>query len=112
MNPSELAEMLKVLSAEMRVRIMVILQGRRLCAGAISRELGASPSSTSQHLKILKAVGLVRASRIGNHIHYSVDREVLAMVSTAVDGLLPPATPDGDDRTATSVCGQDRNGEE
>jgi len=58
MNPSELAEMLKVLSAEMRVRIMVILQGRRLCAGAISRELGASPSSTSQHLKILKAAGL------------------------------------------------------
>lgn len=112
MNPSELAEMLKVLSAEMRVRIMMTLQGGRLCAGAISRRLGASPSSTSQHLKILKAAGLVSASRIGNYIHYSVDRKALARVLSAVDGLLPPAVYDGDERTATSVCGQDRDGEE
>jgi len=112
MNPSELAEMLKVLSAEMRVRIVVILKGRRLCAGAISRRLGASPSATSQHLRILKAAGLVRASRIGNHIHYSVDSEALAKVSSAVGVLLHPSELEGNDKTAANVCSQNGNGKD
>ena len=109
MNPSGLAEMLKVLSAEMRVRIVVILKGRKLCAGAISRRLGASPSATSQHLRILKAAGLVRASRLGNHIHYSVDTEALARVASAVGVLLLPAEQDGDDKTKADICSQNGN---
>lgn len=90
MDPKELSEMLKVLSSHMRIRILLLLRERRLCAGAISRRLEASPSAASQHLRILRSAGLVTATRCGNRIHYTLNGDVLAGISATLEDLLPP----------------------
>ena len=48
-----------------------------LCVGAITGLLGISQPAVSQHLRILKSVGLVKGQRRGYHIHYSVDLEAV-----------------------------------
>lgn len=72
------SEMFKVLSARNRVKIIEHLKSRgSLCAKNISEELGISPAALSQHLKVLRYVGLVRNERKGYWIHYTLDEEAL-----------------------------------
>ena len=112
MKPEILSEMLKALSSEMRLRILLLLRERRLCAGGISRKLDASPSAASQHLRILRTAGLVTACRCGNKIHYSLNREAMAGVSSSLEELIPLAGKNEDDETATNPCGRSRHGKE
>ncbi len=88
MDSARMAETVKVLSSEIRLRIIGLLHGRRLCAGAIARMLDASPSSTSQHLRVLKAADMVRSERCGSHVHYTLNRERLAEIRGELDHLL------------------------
>jgi len=112
MKPDELSEMLKALSSEMRIRILLLLRERSLCAGAISRRLNASPSAASQHLRILRTAGLITACRCGNRIHYSLNSEALACASSALEGLLPPIDQNENDENTTRPCGRSRHRKE
>ncbi|MBC7234812.1 MAG: helix-turn-helix transcriptional regulator, partial [Chloroflexi bacterium] len=49
-----------------------------LCVSRLAEALGITPSGVSQHLRILKDLGLVRSERRGYHIHYWLDMEALA----------------------------------
>ena len=48
-----------------------------LCVNALVGLLGISQPAISQHLRVLKSVGLVRGERRGYHVHYSVESEAL-----------------------------------
>jgi len=48
-----------------------------LCVNALANLLGVTQSAVSQHLRILKAIGLINGERRGYHIHYRVNTEVL-----------------------------------
>ena len=48
-----------------------------LCVNALAEMHGISQSAVSQHLRILKNLGLVKGERRGYHIHYTVDHEML-----------------------------------
>lgn len=48
-----------------------------LCVNALAGLLGVSQSAVSQHLRVLKAIGLVRGERRGYHIHYYVNHEMV-----------------------------------
>ncbi|MFH0847205.1 MAG: metalloregulator ArsR/SmtB family transcription factor [Chloroflexota bacterium] len=48
-----------------------------LCVNALSALLGVTQSAVSQHLKVLRSVGLVQGERRGYHIHYRVKPESL-----------------------------------
>ncbi|MDC7218959.1 MAG: metalloregulator ArsR/SmtB family transcription factor [Spirochaetales bacterium] len=71
---SNKSDFFKALGDETRLKILRIIGigDNRLCVGAIARQLAVSQPAVSQHLKILKNAGLVRAEREGYHIHYSV----------------------------------------
>ena len=47
-----------------------------LCVNALSGRLGMSQSAISQHLRVLKATGLVKGERRGNHIHYCINPDM------------------------------------
>jgi DNA-binding transcriptional ArsR family regulator len=53
------------------------LEPDALCVNALARLLGVSQSAVSQHLRVLKSIGLVKGERRGYHIHYSIDRRML-----------------------------------
>ena len=44
-----------------------------ICVNAMASILGVSQPAVSQHLRVLKTVGLVTAQRRGYRIHYSID---------------------------------------
>jgi DNA-binding transcriptional ArsR family regulator len=46
-----------------------------LCVGALANKLGVSQSAVSQHLRILRQVGLVKGERRGTFMHYSINPE-------------------------------------
>lgn len=81
-SPDNLAEIFKAFSDPTRLRIITLLAdaGNALCVNAITGKLDVTQSAVSQHLRILRHVGLVTAQRIGHHVHYSLNYEVLVKV--------------------------------
>jgi DNA-binding transcriptional ArsR family regulator len=78
---SDLSQFFKALSDETRLRLVVLLAqqepGRAMCVGRLARELETTISNVSQHLRVLKDLGLVQGERRHRRIHYVLDRERL-----------------------------------
>lgn len=55
-----------------RVKIVQALADTTLAAGDLAHVIGRSRSATSQHLKVLRDLGAVVATRHGNVVRYSV----------------------------------------
>ena len=92
MNTEEVARFFKALSAPTRVRIVQLLRGRALCVGALSKRLDVTQGAVSQHLRILRDAGLLKAERRGCHVHYHINPGPVARWKTEIDRLLgwPP----------------------
>jgi len=94
----ELAEVFKALSDPTRLRLIQLLgkqpAGKRsvqgcngrgfLCVNALAHKLGVTQSAVSQHLRVLRQVGLVRGARQGRFVHYSLDEDGLAAYRTVL----------------------------
>jgi len=64
-----------------------MLLSRDYCVGGIARILEISEAAVSQHLKVLKDVGLVVGSKRGYFMHYQVEQSVLNSLATALQEL-------------------------
>ena len=73
----EAAELFKILSVDKRIEIIELLKKAAMSVNSIAEALGITQSAVSQHLRVLKAAGLVRDERQGYWIFYSLNREVL-----------------------------------
>ena len=88
-DPSaKLARIFKALSVETRVRIVRLLKERALCVNALAARLGVSQSAVSQHLRILRDVGLVTPEKRGYWVHYRLNEETLSQWSSQVSDFL------------------------
>lgn len=78
----ELVRFYKALGDETRLKLVALLAqqepGRAMCVGRLARELGVTASAVSQHLRVLKDLGLLRGERRGYRLHYFLDPERLA----------------------------------
>jgi len=83
----EAAELFKVLSSETRLRIIELLKGGALCVGALSARLDVTQGAVSQHLRILRAAGLVVPDKRGCFVHYRVNEDALAGLKRTVAAL-------------------------
>jgi ArsR family transcriptional regulator, arsenate/arsenite/antimonite-responsive transcriptional repressor len=69
----------RALAHPARVRILRILSTREECyCGDLCQEFSLAQSTVSQHLKVLKEAGLVRATPCGTAVGYCVEKERLA----------------------------------
>jgi DNA-binding transcriptional ArsR family regulator len=73
----ESAELFKLLSVDKRIEIIEHLKKGAMSVNAMANALKITQSAVSQHLRVLKAAGLVRDERKGYWIYYSLDREAL-----------------------------------
>jgi len=74
----EPSEIFKAFAVETRVKIIDLLKSKGpLGAKDIASRVGITISAVSQHLKILKQIGLVRNERKGYWIPYSIDEEAM-----------------------------------
>jgi len=80
-NTDEQAAVFSALADPTRLKLMKLLQRQRdpdaLCVNALAGFLGVTQSAVSQHLRVLKAIGLVKGERRGYHIHYFVNQDML-----------------------------------
>jgi len=88
----DLARFFKALGDETRLRLVALLAqqepGNALCVGRLAGELETTTSNVSQHLRVLKDLGLVRGERRGYRIHYFLDQDRLAAYRDAVREIL------------------------
>ena len=80
-DTEEQAALFSALADLTRLKIVKLLCCQRepdaLCVNAMAGILGISQSAVSQHLRVLKAIGLVKGQRRGYHIHYSINRDAM-----------------------------------
>ena len=73
----EFAKVYYAVKANPAVEIIELLKIVPMSVNSIAESLGVTQSAVSQHLRILKAAGLVSDERHGYWIYYSLNREVL-----------------------------------
>ncbi|HAG51259.1 MAG: hypothetical protein A2X87_00835 [Deltaproteobacteria bacterium GWC2_42_51] len=73
----EAAELFKILSVDKRIEIVELLKKEARSVNAMAEALGITQSAVSQHLRVLKAAGLVKDKRQGYWIYYSLNKDVL-----------------------------------
>ena len=104
----DLSLFFRALGDETRLRLVALLSrqeaGRALCVGRLAEELGVTTSSVSQHLRVLKDLGLVRAERRGYRLHYFLQAERLG----AYQALIREHLGEGFvGHAAEACCGQE-----
>jgi len=75
----EQAMVFSVLADPTRLKLVKLLCRQRqpdaLCVNALAGLLGVTQSAVSQHLRVLKAISLVKGERRGYRIHYYINRD-------------------------------------
>ncbi len=97
------ARLFKVLSVGSRVRMVELLKERSLCVNALAKTLGITAAAVSQHLRVLRDVGLVNPEKHGYYVHYRINREVLQEWNEIASVLL------GTSNLHSSNCRQSTN---
>lgn len=72
----KIAEFYKALGDETRLKIVEMLSEQEMCVCEIIARLNMSQPAVSHHLKILRQAGVVKDSRDGKWIYYSLDVDV------------------------------------
>lgn len=84
----ELAALSKALGHPVRVQIVRLLTLRESCVcGDIVKELPLAQSTVSQHLKVLKDVGLIRGEIDGPRTCYCLEPRTLRRLKALIGGL-------------------------
>jgi DNA-binding transcriptional ArsR family regulator len=80
---------LRAMAHPLRMKILEFIdKNKTINVNKIYNTLKLEQSITSQHLKILRAAGLVHTHREGKFIHYSLDYPKIATAMKAIDGFL------------------------
>jgi len=100
------------LSDTTRLKLLKLLCGQRtpdaLCVNALAGLLGVSQSAVSQHLRVLKSVGLVKGVRRGYHIHYFVNNDILEKYRSLTSMTLS-VEPPNHDQACQEYCPERRD---
>lgn len=68
----DLADLFKVFSDTTRIKILFALMDKDLCVADIAKTIGASQSTVSHQLRILKQARLVKFQREGKNVIYAL----------------------------------------
>ncbi len=80
------SELLKALSNPLRLKMVGLLMNDECCVTDITNSLGISQSTSSQHLKILKSLGIIYPKKYGNKTCYIVvNQEIVQIISILIN---------------------------
>jgi len=84
-------ELLRALSAPLRIAIVTELGGGAKCVHELVDALAAPQPLVSQHLRVLRSAGIVRGARRGREIEYSLtDEHIGHIVADAISHAREP----------------------
>jgi ArsR family transcriptional regulator, arsenate/arsenite/antimonite-responsive transcriptional repressor len=87
MDFESLADTLKALADPTRLKVIALLNIRDCCVCELVPLFGISQPAVSKHMSRLKTVGLVRESRKGMWVFYSLNKERLAEIGVSLNNL-------------------------
>ncbi|HEX7364231.1 MAG TPA: metalloregulator ArsR/SmtB family transcription factor [Dehalococcoidia bacterium] len=106
-NTVEQAAVFSALADPTRLKLLKLLCAQcapdALCVNALAGLLGVTQSAVSQHLRVLKANGLVKGERRGYHIHYFVNGDKLEKCRDLISAALTAGVP-GENPTCQKYC--------
>ncbi|HKJ27027.1 MAG TPA: metalloregulator ArsR/SmtB family transcription factor [Anaerolineales bacterium] len=108
----QVADMLKVLGAPFRVRLLLAIGYGEACVCHLEALLKKRQAYISQHLMVLRDKGILETRREGKYMYYRVaDPEIFSLIETAAKLLsnpgntLPqPAAPGVHDNCPCPTC--------
>ncbi|MBU5455005.1 ArsR/SmtB family transcription factor [Caproiciproducens sp. MSJ-32] len=71
----QIVKIFKALSDETRLKILIILSKRKICAKGMAKHLNISEAAVSQHIKILKDSGIIVGEKVGYYVLYHLQEE-------------------------------------
>jgi DNA-binding transcriptional ArsR family regulator len=77
----------RALSSEPRMKILMLLKEHPQCVNVIARRLGMGQPAVSQHLRVLREAGLVKARKKGYWMHYEANGGAIEAQGKALGGL-------------------------
>lgn len=81
-----MGDIFKVLSDPTRIRILALLAREEMCVGCIAASLNMTHSAISHQLRLLRSSGLVKFTKEGKEVIYSLDdQHVLGLFAQALD---------------------------
>jgi ArsR family transcriptional regulator len=78
---------LRVVADPLRARIVELLATERLCTCHLVDELGVGQSNVSNHLRVLREAGVVRAEPAGRYTYYALEPRVLDVLADRLHDL-------------------------
>ena len=87
------ADLIRVLANAKRLRIVALLGSGPRTVTAIADDLDLSLQNTSQHLRLLRDRGIVRAHRNGREVFYALSSPVFSQACAVVRETLIAALP-------------------
>ena len=84
----EKIKVFKAIADETRLKILILVSKKNICAKGIAKHLGISEAAVSQHIKVLKESSLIIAYKRGYHIMYELNREVLEKANNFINYLI------------------------
>lgn len=76
----DMVKIFKALADKTRLKILIILSKRKICAKGIARHLDISEAAVSQHLKILKEAKIITGEKKGYYVHYNTQDQVFKQI--------------------------------
>lgn len=96
----EISAFFKALSHPARLSILEYLAETGVCiSGDISHELPLSRTTVNQHLKELKALGLVKGKITGKHVNYCLNPETVRQYHVMVQAWIEKIS-----NSPTNIC--------
>lgn len=75
-----LAELFKALGDPTRVKILSCLEKRDMCVGEIADSVCMSTSAVSHQLRVLRSIKLVKGTKEGKEVRYSLDDDHVTLI--------------------------------
>jgi len=88
----EITGILKLLSVRTRIKILELLKKGDLCVNALSAGLDVTQGAVSQHLRLIREAGIIKAEKRGCYVHYSLNGKILAKCFKEIEKFFSPET--------------------
>lgn len=98
---ADLAMLAKALGHPARIGIVRLLHERQSCIGCdIVDRVGLAQSTTSEHLRILKAAGIITGEIEGPRVCYSLNPTALVPLRSFLQAVIESALPSAQTKTS------------